>query len=485
MPRLILLCLLPLSLVLGACGKHEASDQGEPITLVAMDMQAAQDMSGMRDLSAAPDLKEMRADMGADMSADMSAGSPFSFPGEQVPCAMNPGFEEAKSVLAGGKINPTGRGEQAAIFDPCHERIVLFGGNDNQPQQCNSFGDKTYLGDTWAYSMAYENWYRVRTSQAPPARGRHASAFDLSRKRLYIFGGRFRPASESGTYTLFNDLWAFDVNTDTWTQLEQRGPIPGERVNSGMIYDPVGDQLVLFGGNSSRDGLQIRPLDDTHIFDLKTQTWREVESLSAPPARNYHAMALDTNRNQVLVFSGGDENAFFGQFYADLWALKLDTMTWSSLWKGTGTAFDPLRGRINAGLIFDAARDRALLFGGHDDTSLGNANDLWAFSMERQSWSALRKGDVYTGDGCASFCSCSETFVTYDTQSPERRQYPTFVKVEGRDQALLFSGTGDCGYMDDTWSLALDSMTWSEVHPAEQGIACARTGRSDCEELCY
>ncbi|CAN0346777.1 unnamed protein product [Laminaria digitata] len=419
-----------------------------------------------------------------DLAPDMSEEPRFVFPGEEVPCAANPSFEEAKAVLMGGKNNPTGRGEQGAVFDPCHDRVVLFGGNDSQPQQCNSFGDKNYLGDTWAYSLEYENWYRVRTQDAPTARGRHTHAFDLSRKRLYIFGGRYRPPEESGNYQMFNDLWALDVNTDTWVEIEQKGQIPSPRVNSAMIYDPTGDRLVLFGGNASANGLQIIPLDDTYQFDLKTETWSKITSPNTPPPRNYHTMTLDVEGNRAIVFSGGDENAFFGTFYADLWALDLGTLRWSKLWESSGSFAEPA-GRINAGLLYDVARDRVVLFGGHDDTALGNANDLWAFSTERNSWSKLRSGDVYTGDGCNSFCSCSETFVTYDEESPERRQYPTFLPITGTDTALLFSGTGDCGYMDDTWSLDLATKSWTEIHPAEQGIACARTGRQDCEDLCY
>ena len=160
----------------------------------------------------------------------------------------------------------------------------------------------------------------------------------------------------------------------------------------------------------------------------------------------------------------------------------MEDLTWERRWQSFAGA-EP-RGRINPGWMADPERGRVLLFGGHDDTALGNANDLWSFDLTSNEWTQLRAGDVHTGQGCNSFCSCPETFVTYDEASPERRQYPTFVPTTD-GEALLFGGTGDCGYMDDTWTLDVAGGTWTEEHAAEQGIACARTGREDCEELCY
>ncbi|MEL6182216.1 MAG: hypothetical protein AAFS10_24875, partial [Myxococcota bacterium] len=67
-------------------------------------------------------------------------GGDFVFEGEQVACEANTQYEAQRSVLAGGKNNPTGRGEQAGIFDPCNNRVIVFGGNDRQPEECDSFG---------------------------------------------------------------------------------------------------------------------------------------------------------------------------------------------------------------------------------------------------------------------------------------------------------------------------------------------------------
>ena len=134
--------------------------------------------------------------------------------------------------------------------------------------QCRDSGPKRFQGDTWVYSIEYDNWVRLDTPVAPPARGRHTMAFDDNRKLVYLFGGRYRPAEDmAGNYTLFGDLWAFDVNTDEWTELMTTGDAPSARTNTAMVYDDVNDRLILFGGNVSVSGLQFTPLTDTYVLD--------------------------------------------------------------------------------------------------------------------------------------------------------------------------------------------------------------------------
>ena len=69
--------------------------------------------------------------------------------------------------------------------------------------------------------------------------------------------------------------------------------------------------------------------------------------------------------------------------------------------------------------------------------------------------------------------------------SPERRQYQTFVSILGEGRAILFGGKGDCGYLDDTWNFSFEDHQWTEIEPAGQGEACMRTGQEGCTDLCY
>ena len=433
-----------------------------------------------------PDSQTLETDTQSP-EADTTAPTPrYTFPGEQVACSENSNFESLLPILNGGKTHPTGRGEQATAYDPCNRRIVLFGGNDYQPEECADFGPKRFNGDTWIYSVEYANWARLEPPSSPSARGRHQMTFDRSRKQILLFGGRFRPEGASGNYTLFNDLWAFDVNTDTWTQLPTMGDTPSARGNSAMLYDDINDRVLLFGGSTSPNGLSFAPQNDLYRLDLDTNTWTRIQSTSTnmPEARLFHGLAMDGPLNKLILYGGGDANAFVGPFINDVWSFDLSTETWELLWLPSASSPGP-PARINPGMIEDRSRGRFVVFAGHDDTSIGHRNDVWSFDPSAALWTPINAGDTGTGVGCASFCNCPPDLVEVDMASPERRQYHSFVEIEGEEHAILFGGKGDCGYLDDTWRLSLVDHSWAEIEPAGQGEACKRSGQEGCTDLCY
>ena len=169
---------------------------------------------------------------------------------------------------------------------------MLFGGNDFQPEECQDFGPKRFSDETWIYSLAHENWVRLTTEEQPSPRGRHEMVFDSKRNRILLFGGRFRAedASPFDSYELYNDLWAFNVNTDRWARIETTGDGPSPRTNSAMVYDAVNDQLVVFGGSISRTGTEFLPLSDTYILDLEFSL-RRLDT-EGPSARLFHRLLL-------------------------------------------------------------------------------------------------------------------------------------------------------------------------------------------------
>jgi hypothetical protein len=248
-----------------------------------------------------------------------------------------------------------------------------------------------------------------------------------------------------------------------------------------MVYDHLNDRVILFGGSTSTSGLDFTPLNDTYILNLDSMEWRRVDG-QAPSRRLFHDMVIDSTHGQLIAYGGGDERAFTGPFYRDMWAFDLSTETWSQIWDGRGNG--PV-GRINPVLVEDATGERIILFGGHDDTNVGHRNDVWSYDYATSQWQSLVAGDEGAGAGCSSFCNCPPDFVEVDMESPERRQYHTFQRIIDERRAILFGGKGDCGYLDDTWDFSFGEDRWREIEPAGQGEACRRTGQEGCTDLCY
>ena len=62
--------------------------------------------------------------------------------------------------------------------------------------------------------------------------------------------------------------------------------------------------------------------------------------------------------------------------------------------------------------------------------------------------------------------------------SPERRSKHSLVSVGG--SAWLFGGIGDCGPLDDVWTLDFATgMTWENPWKALIGETCARLAKPD------
>jgi len=365
---------------------------------------------------------------------------------------------------------PTGRGEIAAVWDQANQRMVIFGGNEAVPINCAP-GATDFVGETWVYERDCDNFRLLETDEAPRRRGRYAIGLDTLNNRLLLHGGRFR-AGTSGDYTVFGDTWAFDLDTEVWSKLTGQG-LPDRSNHAAAV---VGDQWIAFGGNSSDSGAIFTPQNDTWAFDLSTDSWSEIDAANPPPSRLYHAVATDGDR--LYVYGGGDEGAFLGDFYADLWAFDPADASWTQLHDGSGNAPAP---RIWANLEFDASGSRLLLFGGHDDGVLGNNNELWSFDLSNQKWKRLAEGDVYNAPQ-NDICDFPADFTVIDPASPERREAAATTVANG--ELLLFGGKTDCGNANDVWSWSFASETWTNLSRATEGEVCLRAYQ-ECVSMCF
>ena len=370
-------------------------------------------------------------------------------------------------------IAPPIRSEMMGIFDPVRRRLVFFGGDDDLPVNCTPAAHVVGIDELVVFDAVDPEFFRVDpgSSTTPPGRSRGMAVYDSDGDRMLIFGGRAR-ATEHGPYTNFNDVWALNLTTLKWQQLQAfDSPVPIARNNPAGGYNELTGEMIVFGGNSSPSGLSYSPHNDVWAFDLGNQKWRSITSAgTAPTARLFHSAAVDAVNNRLFIYGGGGENAYFGPFYKDLWSFDLSTGTWALLHDGAGNA---PAGRIWSTLTYDREANQVLLFGGHDDGSLGNNNDTWVFDLNTGAWEMLVAPEPIINEA-NGFCDFPPDFTTPNLEAPERRSAHLAALDPTRKEWLVFGGKTDCGIVDDVWAWDIHRKTWLRMIPASAGETCIR-----------
>jgi hypothetical protein len=189
-------------------------------------------------------------------------------------------------------------------YDSQSERIILFGGN----------GDLMQLQDTWAYDYDTNTWTAMTPAASPKGRWGHAMAYDAESDRVILWG-----ASEIGRLPMSEEeketVWAYDYETNTWTAIESTGG-PSYRGYHTMVYHPGTDRIILFGGHSQGD---VNFSDETWAYDYNSNTWTQLTPATHPSGRRLHSMVYDEAADKMVLFGGIAGNWLKEEINDELW----------------------------------------------------------------------------------------------------------------------------------------------------------------------
>jgi hypothetical protein len=310
---------------------------------------------------------------------------------------------------------------------------------------------------TWRANLAALLWVQ-KQDIGPGPRAYHDIAFDPGRSKLVLFGGLV-----AGKAT--GDTWEWDGRF--WVQVADTGPTP--RAYHAMAYDSARQRILLFGGS---DGASVAAgaqgqrvyLSDTWAWD--GQDWVQLAD-TGPSARQSHAMACDSGRGRVVLFSGGQISAQLANVAAsDTW--EWDGGDWAQVADTGPTA------RLGAKLGY--VQGGMLLFGGG---GAGPApGDTW--SWDGHQWlqiadtgPAPRMGHAMASDGVAVVLFGGEQLVAADTRvvndtwawydqtwrqiqdiGPQPRAGHAMANVTGADSNYITLYGGEAAeQFSDTWRL--------------------------------
>jgi hypothetical protein len=249
-------------------------------------------------------------------------------------------------------------------------------------------------------------------------------AYDEVNRETVLFGGTGR------TLPALAETWSW--NGSTWRQRVVT-PVPPARFGHSMVTMTGQGKVLVFGG---WDVLG-QPLND--LWEWDGRQWVQRMTTVAPPGRSYSGLCHDARRNRVVLF-GGDGGTRTGSVIP-----LQDTWEWDGRWVQAHPTIRPAA-RWAPSLVYDVARERTVLFGGHDG----------AFR---------RFGDTWEWDGVAWIRRAPP-------RAPQARWAHTSAYHASLEVICLFGGFGDAGEDTRTW-------VYGPTHRAtslEFGAGCSGPG---------
>ncbi|HKR03892.1 MAG TPA: kelch repeat-containing protein [Bacteroidia bacterium] len=313
------------------------------------------------------------------------------------------------------------------------------------------FGSTSYVYDNnlWKYDPSVNMWtwmkglglqndtgsYGVQgvpsPNNNPPCRGFGPASWVDTTGNLWLFGG----FHYLGQYNTLNDLWRYEISTNTWTWISGSN-IP----NQAPVYGTQGIPSIF----------------------------------NTPGARNEAACTWTDDFNNLWMFGGCDP---LGEHYNDLWKYSILTNEWTWM-KGADSAqalgIYGIQGQANllntpgARWCYSNWKDsngNLWLFGGKQQTTCayGNLNDLWKYNVSTNEWTWM-KGANFPCDTGSTGIKC----VSDSSNNPVSRFENRSNWVDNNGNFWMFGGAAfippaSAVLLNDLWMFNMTDNEWIRV----------------------
>ena len=261
----------------------------------------------------------------------------------------------------------------------------------------------TAFADLWAFDLDSDSWTELDPGRGPAARFGHEATW-VDGVGLVIFAGQMGS-------TFFDDLWAFDPATTKWTELPGDGDRPVARYGTCAALGPDGRLWISHGFTAD-----LTRFSDTRAYDFEAGAWTDETPAGDRPVERCLHGCWWTDDGALMLYAGQTTGV---TALGDRWTLA------GGSWVEATEASPPDRN-----LYARARSDGAtLLFGGQavDGSFLG---DLWLLPDAGEA-----------------------VLVTPAGTGPSPRAGSELVRDFEADRYLLFGGRDADGGLGDLWQL--------------------------------
>jgi hypothetical protein len=188
---------------------------------------------------------------------------------------------------------PTGATNPIMFTDPVNGRADMFGG---------------YEGQFFSRSMYQWNgtdWRLVHLTVTPYPRAGAVVAYDPIRKNVVLFGGL------SDNWVMQN-TWTWDGHN--WTERTPAHQPPPIYFSTGAFDSTLGSVVFFSGGTNG--------IDQRAMWAWNGSDWKQISAGNTPPVRELFGTIWDPVGQQFLIFGGTVFNTNI--MYSDIWSLSVN-----------------------------------------------------------------------------------------------------------------------------------------------------------------
>ena len=295
--------------------------------------------------------------------------------------------ESGLVVMYGGQTgnffeDPSQFSHETWVLDP--EKYIWTQLFPSASPEGSSGGDMTYNSDanvsilsvitddwsvlqTWAYDAKLDSWAQLADGPYPMVGQR--IVYDLESDRVIMFGG-----FELTKYKFVDETWAYDYNTDTWTNMQPKDH-PKGRNYVGMVYESKADRVVVWGdwNKNYTNGTD----KSIWTYDYNTNTWQEFKHKKDGPAiRDYMMLAYDEKADKIIVYGGYE----YGN--DETWAYDLNNDTWQQMQPAENPGI-----LSRYAMVYANNTERTILFGGQiADQRFIYSPETWFYEFNTGEW---------------------------------------------------------------------------------------------------
>ena len=197
----------------------------------------------------------------------------------------------------------------------------------------------------------------------------------LYNNKIYIFGGH---GGLNYARVAFNDLYCFDLETNTWEKIEPANNAPDGRGGHSLFANE--DKLYVYGGWNSE-----MQYNNVLMFDLHTKEWSDPDIFNEIPRWNHSSVLVEAIPTWKFFVFGGECAEYqegtaraFGQYVNSSCVLDLGTMKWNTFASDPESYKNIPPPREYAAMAYDKNKSRLVVSGGWNN---GWYDDLYALNI--------------------------------------------------------------------------------------------------------